>query len=92
MSAANGAAVLTVDGLAVHFGGLAALSEVSFDVREGEVASLIGPNGAGKTTRSSNGGLTQGSDPWNRHLTKISYLLYRSGYSPIQALAARGSS
>ncbi|MEE8202923.1 MAG: ABC transporter ATP-binding protein [Alphaproteobacteria bacterium] len=50
MSAANGAAVLTVDGLAVHFGGLAALSEVSFDVREGEVASLIGPNGAGKTT------------------------------------------
>ena len=42
--------VLTVENLAVRFGGLVALSEVSFDVREGEVASLIGPNGAGKTT------------------------------------------
>ncbi len=42
--------ILTVEGLAVSFGGLAALSNVSFDVREGEIASLIGPNGAGKTT------------------------------------------
>ncbi len=52
MSAGTNAAdtVLTVDRLAVSFGGLAALSKVSFVVREGEVASLIGPNGAGKTT------------------------------------------
>ena len=52
MSAGNGTAeaVLAVDDLAVHFGGLVALTNVSFDVREGEVASLIGPNGAGKTT------------------------------------------
>ncbi len=42
--------ILTVEGLAVSFGGLAALASVSFDVREGEIASLIGPNGAGKTT------------------------------------------
>ena len=42
--------VLSVERLAVHFGGLVALSDVSFNVREGEVASLIGPNGAGKTT------------------------------------------
>src|SRR5215470_5318318 len=42
--------VLSVEGLAVRFGGLAAIDGMSFGVREGEVLSLIGPNGAGKTT------------------------------------------
>jgi branched-chain amino acid transport system ATP-binding protein len=32
------------------FGGLTALSEVDFEVREGEIIGLIGPNGSGKTT------------------------------------------
>jgi len=41
---------LSVRDLTVQFGGLVALSEVSFAAREGEVTSLIGPNGAGKTT------------------------------------------
>lgn len=42
--------MLEIDNVSKQFGGLAALSNVSFGVRKGEIVSLIGPNGAGKTT------------------------------------------
>ncbi len=41
---------LRVDNLSISFGGLKALSGVSFSVEKGEIFSIIGPNGAGKTT------------------------------------------
>jgi branched-chain amino acid transport system ATP-binding protein len=43
-------ALLKVDQLTKSFGGLIAVNQVSFDIREGEIVGLIGPNGAGKTT------------------------------------------
>jgi len=42
--------ILEAKGVTRHFGGLAAVSNVDFEVQEGEVLGLIGPNGAGKTT------------------------------------------
>lgn len=42
--------LLHVDDISVRFGGLHAVSHVSFDLAQGEILGLIGPNGAGKTT------------------------------------------
>jgi branched-chain amino acid transport system ATP-binding protein len=52
MSAANAATgvALRIENVGMRFGGLWALSEVSFDVERGSVVGLIGPNGSGKTT------------------------------------------
>ena len=42
--------LLAVEHLCMRFGGLVAVSELSFEARAGDITALIGPNGAGKTT------------------------------------------
>lgn len=43
-------ALLQVEGLSKRFGGVQAVLDLSFQVREGEILGMIGPNGSGKTT------------------------------------------
>jgi branched-chain amino acid transport system ATP-binding protein len=42
--------ILSVEKVNMHFGGLAAICDLSFDVQVGEALGLMGPNGAGKST------------------------------------------
>lgn len=45
-----GEALLAVEGVSLAFGGVKAITDVSFDIRKGEIRAIIGPNGAGKTS------------------------------------------
>ena len=42
--------ILAVDNVSLAFGGVKALTDVSFDIHKGEIRAIIGPNGAGKTS------------------------------------------
>ena len=46
----TGEVILAVENVSLSFGGVKALNDVSFDVREHEVRAIIGPNGAGKSS------------------------------------------
>jgi branched-chain amino acid transport system ATP-binding protein len=50
MPSSAGEPILRVEGLSVSYGALLALSDVSWDVRAGEILGIIGPNGAGKSS------------------------------------------
>ncbi|MDA1587652.1 ATP-binding cassette domain-containing protein, partial [Bacillus cereus group sp. TH230-1LC] len=45
-----GDVILDIQNISLRFGGVKALTDISFNVREHEIRSIIGPNGAGKTT------------------------------------------
>jgi len=66
---AQGELILEVSGARKQFGGLVAVSDVSFQIRAGDIIGLIGPNGAGKSTMfnliSGVLGLTRGKIMFN---------------------------
>ena len=47
---AVGEVLLAVENVSLAFGGIKAITDVSFDIRKGEIRAIIGPNGAGKTS------------------------------------------
>jgi len=50
MSREIGEVILDLKNVSLAFGGVKALTDISFDVREHEIRAIIGPNGAGKSS------------------------------------------
>ena len=50
MSRTIGDVILDLQNISLRFGGVKALTDISFDVREHEIRAIIGPNGAGKSS------------------------------------------
>jgi branched-chain amino acid transport system ATP-binding protein len=46
----NGGVLMEVRNITLRFGGVVAIKDISFDIREGEIRAIIGPNGAGKSS------------------------------------------
>ena len=47
---AAGDTLMEVRNVSLSFGGVKAITDISFDIRRGEIRAIIGPNGAGKTS------------------------------------------
>ena len=47
---AKGADLLKVENISLSFGGVKAITDISFDIKKGEIRAIIGPNGAGKSS------------------------------------------
>jgi branched-chain amino acid transport system ATP-binding protein len=45
-----GGVLMEVKNITLRFGGVVAIKDISFDIREGEIRAIIGPNGAGKSS------------------------------------------
>ena len=72
----DAAPLLAADNVSLRFGGVRALTDVSFSVNRGEIFSIIGPNGAGKTSMvnciSGRYRPTEGSILWQgRDITRV---------------------
>lgn len=50
MGRVSGEVILDLNNVSLAFGGVKALTDISFDVREHEIRAIIGPNGAGKSS------------------------------------------
>ncbi|NHX27860.1 ATP-binding cassette domain-containing protein, partial [Escherichia coli] len=46
----NGGVLMEMKNITLQFGGVKAITDISFDIREGEIRAIIGPNGAGKSS------------------------------------------
>src|SRR5690606_3061402 len=45
-----GGVLMEMKNITLRFGGVKAITDISFDIREGEIRAIIGPNGAGKSS------------------------------------------